>query len=112
MFGAITLYRRRPAYPVAVVYGLAAWRCPLRRGLPLARGSASLPPSLFLCGLVGGCPMLRRGGLGGIRRLLLRAWRSAKVAGKVVPLCVKVAGKVAVKVASACAKVARFTPKS
>ena len=123
MFGAITLYRRRPACPVAVVYGLAAWRCPLRRGLPLARGSASLPPSLFLCGLVGGCPMLRREGLGGLRRLLLRAWRSAKVAGKVsgkvakvagivVRLRAKVAAKVAVKVASACAKVARFTPKS
>lgn len=50
-----------------------------------------------------------------LRRLLRRAWRSAKisgkvakVAGKVVPFC----AKVAVKVASACAKVARFTPKS
>ena len=67
--------------------------------------------------------MLRRGGLGWIRRPLLRAWRSAKVAGKVavkvakvagivVRLRAKVAGKVAAKVAGVCAKVARFTPKS
>ena len=63
--------------------------------------------------------MIRRCGLWGLRGLLRRAWRSAKVAGKVakvagivVPLCAKVAGKVAVKVAGVCAKVARFTPKS
>lgn len=70
----------------------------------LAACAASLPPSLFSCGLVGGRPLLRRGGLGGLRRLLLRAWRSAKAAGKVA----KVAGIVAVKVASACAKVAHL----
>ena len=71
----------------------------------------------------GGCTLLRRCGLVGLRWLIRRAWRSAKVAGKVAgkvakvagivaPLCAKVAGKVAVKVASACAKVARFAPKS
>lgn len=104
---------------MAVVYGLAAWRFPLLRVLPLVRCAASLPPSMFPCGLVGGCTLLRRCGLGGLRRLLLRAWPSAKVAGKVAkvagivaPLCAKVAGKVAVKVAGVCAKVARFTPKS
>lgn len=55
----------------------------------------------------------------GLRRLLRRAWPSAKVAGEVakvagivVRLRAKVAAKVAVKVASACAKVAHFTPKS
>lgn len=101
---ALPLYRRRPACPVAVVYGLMSWRCPLLRGLPLSRCAASLPPSLFPCGLVGGCPLLRRCGLGGLRWLLRRAWRSAKVAGKVA----KVAGIVAVKVASACAKVAHL----
>ena len=52
---------------------------------------------------------------GGLRRLLRRAWLSAKVSGKVakaagivVRLRAKVAGKVAVKVASACAKVAHL----
>ena len=74
---------------------------------------------MFPWGLVGGRHLLRRGGLGGLRWLLRRAWLSAKVSGKVVkvagivaPLCAKVAGKVAVKVAGVCAKVARFTPKS
>lgn len=109
------LYRRRPACPVAVVYVPMAWRCPLLRGFPLARCAASLPPSLFPCVLVGGCPLLRRGGLGGLRRLLRRSWLSAKVSGKVAkvagivaPLCAKVAGKVAMKVASACPKVAHL----
>lgn len=97
----------------------AAWRCSLCCGLPLARCAANLPPSLFPCGLVGGCALLRRCGLGGLRRLLRRDWLSAKAAGKVsgkvakvagivVPICAKVAGKVAVKVASACAKVAHL----
>ena len=85
----------------------------LRGALPACPHRA---PSLCPCGLVGGCPLLRWGGLGGLRRLLLRAWRSAKVAGKVSGKVAKVAGivdvKVAVKVASACAKVAHFTPKS
>ena len=40
------------------------------------------------------------------------AGKVSKVAGIVVTLCAKVAGIVAVKVASACAKVARFAPKS
>lgn len=62
-------------------------------------------------------PLARRCGLGvlGLRRLLRRAWLSAKVSGKVakaagivVRLRAKVAGKVAVKVASACAKVAHL----
>ena len=81
--------------------------------------AAALVP-LLLCR---GGGLLRRCGLGGLRRLLRREWLSAKVAGKVsgkvakvaaivVPLCAKVAGKVAVEVASVCAKVARFTPKS
>lgn len=55
----------------------------------------------------------------GLRWLLRRAWRSAKVVGKFSGKVAKVAGivvrlraKVAGKVASTCAKVARFTPKS
>lgn len=93
-------------------YGVALYPAPW-----LAACAASLPPSLFSCFLVGGCPLLRRGGLGGrdLRRLFRRSWLSAKVSGKVAkvagivaPLCAKVAGKVA----SACAKVAHFTPKS
>ena len=96
----------------------------------IAACAASLPPSMFPWCLVGGCTLLRRCGLGWIRRPLLRAWRSAKVAGKVagkvvkvakvagivVRLRAKVAGivavKVAAKVAGGCAKVARFAPKS
>lgn len=113
----LSLYRRRPARPVAVVYGLMAWRCPLLRGLPLSRCAARLPP-LFPCCFAGG-GLLRWRGLGGLRWMLRRAWRSAKVAGKVakvagifVRLRAKVAGIVAVKVAGVCAKVARFAPKS
>lgn len=62
----LSLYRRRPACSVAIVYGLMAWRCPLLRGVPLARCAASLPPSSFPCGLVGGRPLLRRCALGGL----------------------------------------------
>ena len=109
------LYSRRPACHALVVYGLMALRFPLLLGLPLVRCAASLPPSMFPCGLVGGRHLLRRGGLGGLRWLLRRAWRSAKVpgkvakvAGKVAPLCAKVAGIVAVKVAGACGKVAHL----
>lgn len=87
----------RCLWPYCVALSSAPW---------LTACAASLPPSLFPCGLIGGCPLLRRGGLGGLRRLLRRAWPSAKVAGKVsakvakvagivVPLCAKVAGKVA-----------------
>lgn len=118
MFGAIPipppfrLFCTRCLWP----YGVALSHAPR-----LAACAASLPPSLFPCGLVGVCPLLRRCGLGGLRRLLRRAWRSAKVAGKVsgkvakvagivVRLRSKVAGKVAVKVASACAKVAHLPP--
>lgn len=96
----------RCLWPYGVALSPAPW---------LSACAANLPPSLFPCGLVGGCPLLRRGGLGGLRRLLRRAWRSAKVPGKVakvagivVLLRAKVAGKVAVKVASACAKVAHL----
>ena len=39
------LYRRRPACPVAVVYGLMAWRCPMLRGLPLALPACRRPCS-------------------------------------------------------------------
>lgn len=87
--------------------------CPCRRLCPkLIRG---LRPFILI--KVDMCihivtPLLRRCGLGGLRRRLRRAWPSAKVAGIVVPLCAKVAGKVAVKVASACAKVAHFSPES
>lgn len=95
----LSLYRRRPACPVAVVYGLMAWRCPLLRGLPLAlpacrrsRSPVALSAAVPCSGAVGR----------GLRRLLRRAWRSAKVSGKVA----KVAGIVAVKVASTRAKVA------
>lgn len=100
----------RCLWPYGVALSSAPW---------LTACAASLPPSLFPWGFVGGCTLLRRCGLGGLRWLLRRAWRSAKVSGKVsgkvakvagivVPLCAKVAGKVA----SACAKVAHFTPKS
>lgn len=116
---ALSLYRRSPDCSVGLACGLMAWRFPLRRGFPLARCPASLPPSLFSCGFVCGCALLRWGGLGCLRRLLRRAWRSAKVTGKVsgkvakvagivVRLRAKVAAKVAVKVASACAKVAHL----
>lgn len=118
MFRAIPLYRRRPACPVAVVYGLMAWRCPLLRDLPLALPACRRPCSPVT---LSGGGLLRRCGLGGLRWLLRRAWLSAKVAGKVsgkvakvagivVRLRSKVAGKVAVKVASACAKVAHLPP--
>lgn len=79
--------------------------CPCRRLCPkLIRG---LRPFILI--KVDMCihivpSLLRRCGLGGLRRLLRRAWRSAKVAGKVA----KVAGIVAVKVASTCAKVAHL----
>lgn len=112
MFGAIPIPppSRLPCgrclWPYCVALSSAPW---------LAACAASFPPFSFPCGLVGGRPLLRRCGLWGLRRLLLRAWPSAKVAGKVakvagivVPLCAKVAGKVAVKVVSACAKVAHL----
>lgn len=90
-------------------YGVALYPAPW-----LTACSASLPPPLYPCYLVGG-GLLRRCGLGGLRWLLRRAWRSAKAAGKVakvagivVRLRAKVAGKVAAKVASACAKVAHL----
>lgn len=60
------LYRRIPACPVALVYGLVARRCPLLRGVPLARCAASLPPSSFPRGLVGGCTLLRWCAFGGL----------------------------------------------
>lgn len=85
----------RCLWPYGVALSSAPW---------LAACAASFPPFSFPCGLVGGRPLLRRCGLGGLRRLLLRAWPSAKVAGKVA----KVAGKVAVKVVSACAKAAHL----
>lgn len=61
----LSLYRRIHACSVVLVYGLMAWRCPLLRGLPPLRRAASLPPFSFPCGLVGGWPLLRRGGLYG-----------------------------------------------
>lgn len=98
--------------------------CPCRRLCPkLIRGLRPfIPIKVDMCIHI--VPsLLRRCGLGGLRRLLRRAWPSAKVAGKVagkvakvagivVLLRAKVAGKVAAKVASACGKVAHFTPKS
>lgn len=70
--------------------------------------AAALVP-LLLCR---GGGLLRWCGLGGLRWMLRRAWRSAKVADKVSGNVAKVAGIVAVKVAGVCAKVARFAPKS
>lgn len=86
--------------------------CRLRGALPACRRSRS-PVALSASVPCSG------DAVGGLRRLLRRAWRSAKVAGKVsgkvakvagivVRLRAKVAGIVAVKVASACAKVARL----
>lgn len=96
----------RCLWPYGVAFSPALW---------LSACAVSLPPLLFPWGFIGGRPLLRRCGLGGLRWLLRRAWRSAKVAGKVakvagkvVRLRAKVAGKVAVKVASACAKVAHL----
>lgn len=45
---------------------MALWRgvAPLLRGLPPLRRAASLPPFSLPCALVGGCPLLRRGGQG------------------------------------------------
>ena len=114
MFGAIPIPPppRLPCGRCLWPYGVALSSAPW-----LAACAASLPPSLFSCGLVGGCTLLRRCGLGGLRWLIRHAWLSAKVsgkvakvAGKVVRLRLKVAGKVAVKVASACAKVAHLPP--
>ena len=94
---------------------MALWCCVVPCSVVCRLRAASLPPSSFPCGLVGGCALLRRCGLGGLRWLLRRAWRSAKVAGKVSGKVAKVAGivvplcaKVAVKVASTCAKVAHL----
>lgn len=112
MFGAIPI-----PPPPCLPCGRCLWPCgvSLSPAPWLAACAASLPPFSFTCGFVGGCPLLRRCSLGGLRWLLRRAWRSAKVsgkvakvAGKVVPLRAKVAGKVAVKVASACAKIAHL----
>lgn len=103
MFGAIPIPPppRLPCARCLWPYGVALSSAPW-----LAACAASFPPFSFPCGLVGGRPLLRRCGLGGLRRLLLRAWRSGKVAGIVVRLRAKVAGIVAVKVASTRAKVA------
>ena len=94
MFGTIPipppprLLCSRCLWPYGVALSPAPW---------LTACAASLPPFSFPCGFVGGCALLRRCGLGGFRRLLRRAWPSAKVAGKV-----------AVIVASTCAKVAHL----
>ena len=45
VWGYPSLYRRHPACPVSVVYGLMAWRCPLLRGLPLALPACRRPCS-------------------------------------------------------------------
>lgn len=105
MLGAITIppQSRFPCGRCLWPYGVALSSAPW-----LTACAASLPPSLFPWGFVGGCTLLRRCGLGGLRWLLRRAWRSAKVAGRVSGKVAKVAGKVAVKVASACAKVAHL----
>lgn len=97
MFGAIPIPPppRLPCARCLWPYGVALPSAPW-----LAACAASFPPFSFPCGLVGGCTLLRR--------LLLRAWPSAKVAGKVSGKVAKVAGIVAVKVASACAKVAHL----
>nr|DAH85666.1 MAG TPA: hypothetical protein [Caudoviricetes sp.] len=95
---------------------LCSVACRFRGALPDCRRPCS-PVALPGGGLLRWC------GLGGLRWMLRRAWRSAKVADKVsgkvakvagivVRLRAKVAGIVAVKVAGVCAKVARFTPKS
>lgn len=129
--GRCGLHCCRPACAVRLVYGLVAWHRPPPR-ISALRCAASLPPSCAapspwrggwslwswcrLVWAVGVVPPCWPG-------LLVGAWRSAKVAGKVsgkvakvagivVRLRAKVAGKVAVKVASTCAKVAHFTPKS
>ena len=109
-------YPHTAAIPPALLpLFMALWRgvvlcsvaCRSRGALPACPHRA---PPLCPCYLVGG-GLLRWRGLGGRRRLLRRAWLSAKVSGKVakvagivVPLC----AKVAVKVASACAKVAHL----
>lgn len=131
-FGQLSLYSRRYACAVRLVYGLMAWRCPLLRGLPLALTACRLPcdpPAAVdlrrrgLCGcLVGAVRSVRPGAAMAClaAKVAIRvAGKVAKVAGIVVTLCAKVAGivaqpcaKVAVKVAGVCAKVAHFTQKS
>lgn len=118
-------------YPYTAAAPLAPWPLfmALLRGVVPRSAACNLRGALTACrrprspvALSGG-GLLRWRGLGGLRRLLRRAWRSAKVADKVsgkvakvagivVRLRVKVAGIVAVKVAGVCAKVARFAPKS
>lgn len=105
MFGAIPIQPPlhlpcvRCLWPYGVALPPRSETCRLRGAL-----AAALVPLLLCRGAAcsGGAVS------GGLRWMLRRAWRSAKIAGKVA----KVAGIVAVKVASACAKVAHFTPKS
>lgn len=105
MFGAIPIQppSRSPCgrclWPYGVALSSAPWLAAALVPLLLCRGAA--------CS--GGADS------GGLRWMLRRAWRSAKVAGKVakvagmvVRLRAKVAGIVAVKVASTCAKVAHL----
>lgn len=77
VWGYPPLYRRSPACPVALVYGLMAWRFLLRCGFPLALPACRRPCSPVT---LSGGGLLRRCGLGGLRWLLRRAWLSAKVA--------------------------------
>lgn len=80
----------------------------LRGALPVCRRPCSLVALSVAAHCSGGAVSVA----GGLRRLLRRAWRTAKVAGKVAGKVAKVAGIVAVKVASTCGKVAHFIPKS
>lgn len=63
MFGAISI----PPQP-RVFCGPCLWPCgvSLSPALRLSACASSLPPSLCPRGLAGGCPLLRRGGLGGL----------------------------------------------
>lgn len=137
MFGAIPLYTA--AVPLALwLLSMALWRgvvpCSVAYRLRCQLAAVLIPlcPCRRLCPkLISGLrpfilikvdmrihivpSLLRRCGLGGHRRLLRRAWRSAKVVGKFSGKVAKVAGivvrlraKVAVKVASPCAKVAHL----
>lgn len=102
MLGAIPIYTATVPLALWPLF-MALWRgvvlcsvaCRLRCQL------AAVLVSLWPCRWPPAAPAVRSRGL---RRLLRLAWRSAKVAGIVVPLC----AKVAVKVASACAKVAHL----
>lgn len=130
----LSLYRLRPARPVAGVYGLMAWCFHLLRGLPRSRCAARLPPPLVRRCFAGWrpaqvvrsrpAPAARSRGPPAAdspcvdrrqsRRQSRRESRESRWHSRSAPGESRCHSrrKVAVKVACVRAKVARFTPKS